>query len=317
MSEPYLIGLVGARGHTGRELIRLIAGHPEMMLAYAVSRELAGRKVAEIAPEDKDECIFEALSPDEAARRRVDAVILALPDGAGEAYVAAYEKFAGDKIIVDLSADRRFDDQWAYGLPELHRARIAGARRIANPGCYATALQLSLAPLKPLIGGVPAVFGVSGYSGAGTTPGPRNDPARLLDNLMPYKLVGHNHEKEATRHLGFPVRFMPHVHPAFRGLLVTCHVPLAAPIEVRALRRLFDDAYAGALLIALQDEPPELKDGSGRAGVLLGGFGLSADGRNAVVVAAEDNLLKGAAVQAIQNLNLALGIDEYSGLLSV
>ena len=87
MSEPFLIGLVGARGHTGRELIRLISGHPEMMLAYAVSREYAGRKVSEIAPEDKDECIFESLDPAEAARRRVDAVILALPDGAGAPYI--------------------------------------------------------------------------------------------------------------------------------------------------------------------------------------------------------------------------------------
>ena len=94
MSTPFLVGLVGARGHTGRELIRLIAGHPELMLAYAVSREWAGRAVAEIAPEDKDECVFEALTPDEAARRRADVVILALPDGASADYVAAIEAAA-------------------------------------------------------------------------------------------------------------------------------------------------------------------------------------------------------------------------------
>jgi N-acetyl-gamma-glutamyl-phosphate reductase len=134
MTEPYLIGLVGARGHTGRELIRLIAGHPELMLAYAVSREFAGRKVSEIAPEDKDECIFEALEPTEVARRRADAVILALPDGAGAPFVEAIEKAAPEKIIVDLSADHRFNDRWAYGLPELHREKIKGATRIANPG---------------------------------------------------------------------------------------------------------------------------------------------------------------------------------------
>jgi N-acetyl-gamma-glutamyl-phosphate reductase len=315
MTEPYLIGLVGARGHTGRELIRLIAGHPEMMLAYAVSRELAGRKVSEIASEDKDECIFEALDPKEAARRRVDAVILALPDGAGAPYVEAFEASARETVIVDLSADRRFDDAWAYGLPELHREKINGATRIANPGCYATALQLSIAPLLPLIGGTPAVFGVSGYSGAGTTPGPRNDPARLADNLMPYKLVGHNHEREATRHLGLPVRFFPHVHPAFRGLLVTAHAPLATKLDRNGLKTLFNEHYDGERLIDLQDEPPELKDGAGRKGVLIGGFEVGADGSSAVVVAAEDNLLKGAAVQAIQNLNLALGLSEYSGIL--
>ncbi len=316
MTEPYLIGLVGARGHTGRELIRLISGHPEMMLAYAVSREYAGRKVSEIAPEDKDECIFEALDPKEAARRRVDAVILALPDGAGAPYVEAFDKSAPETIIVDLSADRRFDDAWAYGLPELHRAKIKGKTRIANPGCYATALQLSVAPLLPMIGGVPAIFGVSGYSGAGTTPSPRNDPARLRDNLMPYKLVGHNHEKEATRHLGAPVRFFPHVHPAFRGLLVTAHIPLAAPLDKAGVKTLFHECYDGERLIDLQDDPPELKDGANRTGVLIGGFDVSIDGNSAVVVAAEDNLLKGAAVQAMQNLNIALGLDELAGILS-
>jgi len=315
MTEPYLIGLVGARGHTGRELIRLIAGHPELMLAFAVSREFAGRKVSEIAPEDQDECIFEALDPAEVARRRADAVILALPDGAGAPFIEAIERAAPEKIIVDLSADRRFDDAWAYGLPELHRASIRGATRIANPGCYATAMQLAVAPLAPMLGGVPAVFGVSGYSGAGTTPSPRNDPARLQGNLMPYRLVGHNHEREATRHLGSAVRFFPHVHPAFRGLLVTAHIPLAAPLDRAAVKRRFHDYYDSEPLIVLQDEPPELKDGTGRAGVLIGGFDVGEGGLSAVVVAAEDNLLKGAAVQAIQNLNIALGLEEFAGLL--
>lgn len=315
MATPYLIGLVGARGHTGRELIRLIAGHPDLMLAYAVSREWAGRKVSEIAPEDKDECMFEALDPREAARRRVDAVILALPDGAGAPYVEAFDASARDTAIVDLSADRRFDDGWAYGLPELNRARLRGATRIANPGCYATAMQLSLAPLASIIEGTPAVFGVSGYSGAGSTPGPRNDTARLADNLMPYKLVGHIHEREATRHLGLAVRFFPHVHPAFRGLLVTAHAPLAAVMTRGALRARFSDFYAGEPLIAMQDEPPELRDGANRAGVVIGGVDVGADGRSAVVVAAEDNLLKGAAVQAIQNINLALGLEEFAGVI--
>ena len=314
MSEPFLIGLVGARGHTGRELIRLIAGHPDLMLAYAVSREWAGRPVAEIAPEDQDECIFEALGADEAAKRRADVVILALPDGAGAPYVEAIERHAPHRIIVDLSADRRFDDDWAYGLPELHRATLKGARRIANPGCYATAMQLALAPLVERLSGAPVVFGVSGYSGAGTKPGPRNDAARLKDNLMPYKLAGHTHEREASRHLGTTVRFSPHVHPAFSGLIVTAHAPLRETLDKQELMRLFEKKYANEPLIALRNAPPELKDGTGRNGVLIGGFDVSEDGKNAVVAAAEDNLLKGAAVQAIQNVNLALGLAETAGV---
>lgn len=315
MSEPFLIGLIGARGHAGREILRLVAEHPEMMLAYASSRELAGRKVSEIAPEDKDEAVFEALSPEEAARRRVDAVILALPDGAGAAYVEAFDRHAPDKIIVDLSADHRFDDRWAYGLPELGRERLRGALRIANPGCYATALQLGVAPALPLLAPEPVVaFGVSGYSGAGTTPSPRNDAARLRDNVMPYKLHGHNHEREATRHLGRPVRFMPHVHPAFSGLVCTIHLPFAERTAESTLKRLYTEKYAVEPLVSLQAEPPELKDGTGRPGVVIGGVGVSEDGRSGAVVAALDNLLKGAAVQAVQNLNIALGLEEFLGL---
>lgn len=313
MSEPYLVGLVGARGYAGAELLHIIARHPELMLGYAVSREWAGRNVAEISPDILDEAIFEALTPEEAAARRADVVVLALPDGAGAPYVEAINRIAPDDIVIDLSADHRFDD-WVYGLPERNRAKIAGARRIANPGCYATALQLAVAPLVPRLGGVPAIFGVSGYSGAGTTPGPRNDPERLKDNLMPYKLVGHNHEREATRHLGAPVRFMPHVHPAFRGLIVTCHIPLAAPLTREDLKAIYAEAYRNEPLIALRDAPPELKDMAGRPGVLIGGFEVSPDGGNAVVVAALDNLLKGAATQAAQNINLALGLDEMLGL---
>ena len=320
MSEPFLVGLVGARGHTGRELIRLIAGHPQLMLAYAVSREYAGRPVSDIAPEDTDECIFEALDADSAAKRRADAVVLALPDGAGAAYAEAVEAHAPHRIVIDLSADRRFDNDWVYGLPELMRLQgraddLAGARRVANPGCYATAMQLAVAPALPLLGGAPSVFGVSGYSGAGTTPNPRNDPERLKDNLLPYALVGHKHEREATRHLGQPVHFTPHVHPAFSGLLATAHLPLAASVEPAAFRRLYEEAYGGELLISVQNDPPTLRDGAGCKGARIGGFSISEDGRFAVVVAAIDNLLKGAAVQAIQNLNNALGLHETMGLV--
>jgi len=316
MSEPFLVGLVGARGHAGRELIRLIAGHPELMLAYAVSREFAGRPVAEIAPEDKDECIFEALTPAEVANHRADVVILATPDGAADDFIKAIERDAPHRIIIDLSADKRFNDAWAYGLPELNRHKIKGAKRIANPGCYATAMQLALTPLVDYLGGAPAVFGVSGYSGAGTTPSPMNDVERLKDNLTPYKLTGHKHEREATRHLGVPVRFMPHVHPAFRGLMVTVHAPLTKPMTKDALMHLFSTKYADEPLITLQNEAPDLKQGARRNGIIIGGFETSDDGKSAVIVAAEDNLLKGAAIQAIQNVNIALGLPEMTGITS-
>lgn len=307
VSDRSSVGIVGARGHTGAELLRLIRDHPSLDLAFAGSRELAGQPVP-----GRDDVLFESIGPEELSTRDIDAVLLALPDGAGDPYVSALGE---DTIIVDISADHRFDDAWEYGLPELFREKLKGATRIANPGCYATTTQIALAPLLDVVSGVPAVFGVSGYSGAGSTPGPRNDPERLRDNLMPYKLVGHNHEREATQHLGVPVRFIPHVHPAFRGLLVTAHVPLGAEMDGDAVRARFVRQYDDEPLIEIRDEIPELKDGAGYPGVIVGGFEVSTDGLNAVVVAAEDNLLKGAAVQAIQNLNLALGLPEFEGLV--
>jgi N-acetyl-gamma-glutamyl-phosphate reductase len=307
MNDLHTIGVVGARGHTGGELLRLIQGHPSLDLSFAGSRELAG----EPAP-GYDGMVFESIGPDDLPGRDVDVVVLALPDGAGDAYVAV---IPDETVIVDISADHRFDDDWAYGLPELFREKVRGAARIANPGCYATAAQIALAPLVDAVDGVPAVFGVSGYSGAGTTPGPRNDPERLADNLMPYKLVGHNHERETVRHLGIPVRFIPHVHPTFRGLLVTAHIPLGESMSVDQLVARFTAAYAEEPLIEISDDIPELRDGAGHRGVIIGGFETSADGRNAVVIAAEDNLLKGAAVQAVQNIDLTLGLPEFSGLV--
>ncbi len=306
MGDRHRIGIVGARGHTGTRLVPLIVGHPSLDLVFSGSRELAGQPVP-----GSDGMTFEAIEPAHISDSGADAVILALPDGASRRYVDAT---SGDTVIIDISADHRFDDEWAYGLPELQRSQLKGADRIANPGCYATAAQLALAPMLDVISGVPAVFGVSGYSGAGATPSPRNDLSRLADNLMPYRLVGHNHEKETTRQLGIPVRFMPHVHPAFSGLLVTAHVPLASAMSAEEVEARFESMYRGEALIEIGDEIPELRDGTGRTGALIGGFDVSDDGRNAVVVVAEDNLLKGAAVQAIQNLNLSLGLPELEGI---
>ena len=306
MSELHTVGVVGARGHTGAELVRLIRDHPSLELAFAGSRELADEPVPGLP-----DLHYESIGAEDLADREPDVVILALPDGAGDPYV---DVIGEARVIVDISADHRFDDTWAYGLPELFRDKIQGAQRIANPGCYATATQIALAPLLEATSGVPAVFGVSGYSGAGTTPGPRNDPDLLRDNLMPYKLVGHNHERETVHHLGVPVRFIPHVHPAFRGLLVTAHIPLHRAMTSAEVEARYEEQYGEEPLIEIRDAIPELRDGTGHPGVVLGGFETSADGLNAVVIAAEDNLLKGAAVQAIQNVNLALGLPEFEGL---
>jgi N-acetyl-gamma-glutamyl-phosphate reductase len=307
VSERPSIGVVGARGHTGSELLRILDSHPGFDVQYAGSRELDGQPVPEI-----DGLTFGALGPEGVAGLDLDAVFLALPNGASEPFVAA---LSADTVIVDISSDHRLEDTWVYGLPELHRSKIAGARRIANPGCYATVMQLTIGPFVDDLDGVPAVFGVSGYSGAGTKASSMNDPSRLADNLMPYKLVGHNHEQEAAYHLGHAVRFMPHVHQAFRGLLVTSHIPVSLPTMPEEVTMRLRDVYSDEPLVEVQEEIPELRDGTGRLGVLFGGVDVSEDGRNIVVVGAEDNLLKGAAVQAVQNLNLAFGQPEFAAIL--
>jgi N-acetyl-gamma-glutamyl-phosphate reductase len=307
MPEAQKVGVIGARGHTGAELMRILADHPYVEVELAGSRELEGRGVPNV-----DGLRYESLGPEQVTERDLDAIFLALPDGVAGPWVDALPE---DTVIVDISADHRFDDTWVYGLPELHREKIAGARRIANPGCYATTLQLAIAPFVDHLDGTPTVFGVSGYSGAGTTPSPRNDPDNLADNLIPYRLTGHNHEREGSRYLGRTVRFMPHVHPAFRGLLVTAHMPLEHPTTLEHAREGLVSAYEKEPLVDVQDEIPTLKDGTGRVGVLIGGTTVSEDGLGLTVVAVEDNLLKGAAVQAVQNLNLAVGLPETSGIL--
>jgi len=308
------VGLVGARGHVGAELVGLLAAHPRFELAFVASRERDGQRLAEHVAGYRGDLRYSAPKPDELPGLRADAVVLALPNGMAAACVAAFDADGADPVIVDLSADYRFDPGWHYGLPELERGDAAGHRRIANPGCYATAMQLAIAPMLDLLEGPVQCFGVSGYSGAGTTPSDRNDPSLLRDNLMPYSLAGHVHEREVSRRLDHPVEFMPHVAPHFRGLTVTVNMHLREPLALEDVKSRFRACYARERLVRLLDEAPWVSRIAGRHQVDVGGFTLSGDGRRLVVVATLDNLLKGAATQALQNLNLAFGFDELDGI---
>lgn len=308
------IGLVGARGHVGSELIRLLAAHPAFEIAFVSSRERAGQPLSAHEPAYLGDLCYSAFDAEAVAASGVDAVVLGLPNGLAAPYAAAVDASMPRMVLIDLSADFRFDSAWAYGLPERNRAALAGATRISNPGCYATAMQLALAPVLELLDGPAQCFGVSGYSGAGTTPSERNDPGKLHDNLMPYSLVGHVHEREVSRHLGHPVEFLPHVAPHFRGITLTVNAHLRAPIGLDALRDRYAAAFAGEPLVRLVEDAPWVSRIAGRHGVEIGGLALSADGRRMVAVATLDNLLKGAATQALQNLNLAFGLPETRGI---
>jgi N-acetyl-gamma-glutamyl-phosphate reductase len=307
------IGIMGARGHTGAELLRLVTAHPGLQLAFVSSRARSGQPVADDDGGTGALC-YENLDPAAVAAKRADVVVLALPNAKSADFIEAIVQAKPETLIVDLSADHRFDDAWYYGLPELTRRGYRGQRRISNPGCYATAIELAVAPIKALLAAPPVCFGVSGYSGAGTTPSDKNDPDKLKDNLMPYALIGHGHEQEAAWHLGLPVEFMPHVAPHFRGLTVTINLYLAQAMTRDGALARFHQAYAGERLVRVAGDPPWVSRVAGQHHAEIGGFAVSADGKRMVIVAALDNLLKGAATQAMQNINRAIGVDECTAI---
>ena len=227
--EPARVALIGARGYTGKALIELLNRHDNMDLRVVSSRELAGQKLKDYT---KREMTYENLTVDDvrkmAERNEIDCWVMALPNGVCKPFVDAIEQSGGkESLIIDLSADYRFDDKWTYGLPELvDRSKIARSTRIANPGCYATAAQVGIAPMLKHLGGQPTVFGVSGYSGAGTKPSPKNNVKNLTDNIIPYSLTDHIHEHEMSRQLGHGIAFVPHVAVWFQGIHVSAILTL-------------------------------------------------------------------------------------------
>ncbi|KAF7898158.1 hypothetical protein EAF00_004604 [Botryotinia globosa] len=317
-TQPAKVALIGARGYTGQALISLLNAHPNMDLRHVSSRELAGQKLKGY---EKRDITYENLSPEDVRRMEengeIDCWVMALPNGVCKPFVDAVNEGKGpqNSVIVDLSADYRFDSKWTYGLPELvNRSDIAKATRISNPGCYATAAQLGIAPLVPFLGGQPTIFGVSGYSGAGTKPSPKNDVENLTGNIIPYSLTDHIHEREIGNQLGIEVAFIPHVAVWFQGIHHSISIPLKEKMTSRDIRNLYQERYAGEKLVKITGEAPSVKNISGKHGVEIGGFGVHSSGKRVVVCATIDNLLKGAATQCLQNMNLALGFAEYEGI---
>lgn len=309
-TQPARVALIGARGYTGQALISLLNSHPHMDLVNVSSRELDGQKLAGY---DKKEITYENLSPEDVRdmekRGDIDCWVMALPNGVCKPYVDAIFEARkasndGKSVIVDLSADYRFDNSWTYGLPELvQRSAIAEATNISNPGCYATAAQIGIAPLLEHLGGQPTVFGVSGYSGAGTKPSPKNDVEALTNNIIPYSLTDHIHEREISSQLGHSVAFIPHVAVWFQGIHHSISIPLNKTMTSRDIRQIYQDRYAGEKLVKVVGEAPLVKNISGKHGIEIGGFAVHSSGKRVVVCATIDNLLKGAATQCLRMFN--------------
>ncbi|EIW56095.1 acetylglutamate kinase ARG6 [Trametes versicolor FP-101664 SS1] len=345
-TEQKRLALIGARGFTGQTLTTLLSEHPYLNLTHVSSRQLAGYPLTTYT---KAPVTFSDLSTADVERMEkdgeVDAWVMALPNGVCKPFVDAVDRGAAARtggkgsVIVDLSADYRFEDGWTYGLPELYgRDAVRASSRISNPGCYATSAQLLVAPLLPHLvpGAWPTVFGMSGYSGAGTVTGPSDPdgrpttvpkvtPESLQGGIRPYALTDHIHEREAGRHLshllgadmvgtGMKLAFVPSVAPWFSGILSVLSMPLNGRLTARDVRALYEARYAGEKLVRIKNEVPTLPDVENQHGWTVGGFQVHSEGDRAVVVGGLDNLLKGAATQCLQNLNLALGYDEYAGI---
>ena len=293
-------GIAGASGYAGRELARLIAGHPQLSLRTAQARSDG----------------YDALAPDELAR--CDVAFLCLPHGASHDFGEAVAR-AGTPVV-DLGSDFRLDPEWAYGLTELFRQDVIDSRQVANPGCYATAAILALAPLAEagLLDAPVAIDGKSGVSGAGREPTERTHVSEVEGGVQPYSPTGHRHIAEIERSLGrltgapFQVTFTPHLAPHSRGLEVTCYARLRRPLPQADAEALFHARYGAEPFVSVEQRiHPGRLHGANSCHV---GVWIDERTQTAICAAAIDNLVKGAAGQAIQNANVMLGLDEGAGL---
>ena len=299
--------IIGASGYSGQETLDRVLRHPELEVVALGSDSLAGEAAS--ALDLRLNGSLPAFAPnDEALAAGADVVFLCVSNDRA----AAIEPPA-DTVVVDLSGAHRLADSeagmWSYSIPELFPPT---GNLIANPGCYATAALLSLAPIAAAIDTTSVVVdGKSGVSGAGRELKASSHAGFVLENVSPYRVGKHQHAPEIAQALGFPVCFVPHLLAVRRGLLTTCYVqPLGDD-----LRALLEDAYSASDVVRVLPEgaDPELARVQHTDGAEIALYDDPVSGR-AIVICALDNLGKGAAGQAVQNANLALGIEETAGL---
>ena len=337
------IGIAGASGYTGLELIRLLAGHPEVELTVLTSETFQGQNIAEVFPSLNGVVDIKLRPLDDSITKDCSVLFLALP------HIAAMDKLPvylqADCKLIDLSADYRLKDsesysdwysvshthpelleQAVYGLPELHRQAIQTARFIANPGCYPTSVILALAPLLKT-GWVDLSSIISdsksGVSGAGRKPSLSTHYAEVNEGISPYGLAGHRHTPEMEQELsalaGKPLRltFSPHLIPMTRGMLSTVYINLNEALSDEKLVEQYRNFYKGEHFVRVLN-PGKFASSQH---VLFSNFcdiGLKVDSRNQrlIITSALDNLIKGASGQAIQNMNIMLSLDEKMGLMA-
>tara|TARA_B100001245_G_C22891191_1_gene429217 strand:- start:1607 stop:2623 length:1017 start_codon:yes stop_codon:yes gene_type:complete len=329
------VGIVNVTGYAGAELARILHQHPETQIVSVTGRTSAGRPLGEVFPHLEPV----NLTITEEVTESVDIIFSALPHAASAEKLGPYLE-AGVKAI-DISADYRLDDiseyeEWygiqhpypqyirnaVYGLPELHRSGIQSATLVANPGCYPTASILALAPAvqENLIGTDVIVDAKSGVSGAGRKAEIQYLYNEVNESLRAYSLSGHRHLPEITQELcklrtSEPpmVTFVPHLIPMTRGILASCYATTKEDITENDLQTLYKEYYSGHPFVKVVDDPPSTKQTLGSNNCLIYPT-LDQRTNRLIVISCIDNLIKGAAGQAVQNMNLMLGYSEDSGL---
>ncbi len=329
------VSIIGGSGYTGAEILRILTRHQGVEIRHVTSRELAGTPVSRRLPNIPDnDLVYEMPDPENLSDS--DLVFVCVHHPASMEIVPRILKHSR---VVDFSADYRLADRGAYeaiygvkhtspelrsvyGLPELHRTEIAGADLVANPGCYPTGAILALAPLlrNDLVEVDRIVIDAkSGTSGAGVKPTMFTNHAEVANAVKPYSVTNHRHIAEMDQELSLvagrkvEVNFTPHLVPISRGILTTSHTFLTSRLGEEDARSLYADFYRDSPFIRVRQETPDLR------GVLGSNFcdiGFCADVRNErlVVVSAIDNLTKGASGEAVQNMNIMLGLPETQGL---
>jgi N-acetyl-gamma-glutamyl-phosphate reductase len=335
------VGIVGGTGYTGVELLRLLAGHPGVQLAAITSRGEAGVRVAEMFPSLRGRVDLAFTDPTKSSLEECDCVFFATPNGVAMSQAKAL--LDEGVRIVDLSADFRLKDRavwekWykvshaspellegaVYGLPEMNRERIRGARLVANPGCYATAVQLALLPLveTSFVDHLHFIAdGKSGVSGGGRKAEVKLLHAEASDNFKAYAVHGHRHHPEIVESLqslerasgrSIGLTFVPHLVPMVRGILATVYARITHETDFQALfeKRFTGEPFVDVLPPGSEPETRWVR-GSNRCAIAVH---RPLDGNTLVVLAAEDNLVKGAAGQAVQNMNLMFGFPESQAI---
>ncbi len=331
------VGIFGVTGYTGIELVKILARHPQAQIAFATSDSYAGKKLSDAFP-----CAYDIplIAHDAAPLDQIDAAFLALPHGASTDF-AKRALNAGARVI-DLSADFRLHDaaaykkwygldhhapellpQAVYGLPEIHRAKIKGAKLIANPGCYPTSVILGLAPIlrAGASDGTIIVDAKSGVSGAGRKATLSNSFVEVNENFAPYNIGRtHRHLSEMEQELQELDRktsliFSPHLLPVNRGILSTMYVKLNDGWNDETLRDLYVETYHNEPFVRIlpSGQVASLAHSNYTNYCTISIHHVAAVGQ-AIVCASIDNLIKGASGQAVQNMNLMFGIEETTGL---